>query len=135
MFLDTVILSKDDACSSALKVVFIQNGQFLHVHMYWLLWKPWACVRSPGFQGWLCLSSCESLGKLCNFSGAQFLHLILGKVYCLNEIYIFSIYKAVCHWVLLWHKINIDYLVMYQPSEPTVSIMCAELVLDINCFL
>lgn len=114
-----------------------------YFHTKWqVLWYIYGLVTMKALntwqevwvQGWLCLTSCESPGKPCNFSGAQFLHLILDEVCCLNEICIFLIYKAVCHWVL-WHKIDIDCLVTYQPSQPTVSILCPEMTLDINCFL
>lgn len=71
------------------------------------------------FRRWLSFTSCESLGKprICNFSEAQFLHLTKGnsvlpsgKMYCLNKIYIFVIYKAVCRRELLSHKKSINYL-------------------------
>lgn len=75
--------------------------------------------RRSAFRCWLSFTSCESLGKprICNFSEAQFLHLTKGntvlpsgKMYCLNKIYIFVIYKAVCSRELLSHKKSINYL-------------------------
>lgn len=107
MSADSILVSKH--IMKWCKIISLK-GCFLH-KMACLLRHIWTgCHKSLEpcqeiwAQGWLCFTSCESLGKPCNFSGAQFLHLMLDKVYCLNEIYIFVISKAVCHSVLLWHE-------------------------------